>query len=77
MANKKDIARAQDDTRHLCSQVLDKVREELRTDILDMVCEKTIDPKRGHQLLKIIDEFASRAGTRMVLDLLRKQEESN
>ena len=76
MPNKKDKVRAQDNTRHLCSKVLDKVREELWSDILDKVCEKTIDPGMGHQLLKVIDDFKSRAGTEMVLEVLRDQRKS-
>ena len=77
MANKKDIVRAQDEPRYLCSKVLDKVREELWSDILDKVCEKTIDPGMGHQLLKVLDDFKSRACTEMVMEVLREQRKSN
>ena len=77
MANKKDIVRAQDETRYLCSKVLDKVREDLWSDILDKVCEKTIDPGMGHQLLQVLDDFKSRACTEMVMEVLREQRKSN
>ena len=77
MANKKDIVRAQDETRYLCSKVLDKVREELWSDILDKVSEKTIDPGMGHHLLKVLDDFKSRACTEMVMEVLREQRKSN
>ena len=77
MANKKDIVRAQDETRYLCSKVLDKVREDLWSDILDKVCENTIDPGMGHQLLKVLDDFKSRACTEMVMEVLREQRKSN
>ena len=77
MANKKDMEKIQNNTRHLCSKVLDKVREELWSDILDKVCKKTIDPVMGHQLLKVIEDFKSRAGTEMVLEVLRDQQKIN
>jgi len=77
MANKKDIVQAQDNTRHLCSKVLDTVREELLTEVLDKVCEKEIDRATGLQLFKILDEFKSRASVEMVMEVLRDQRKSN